>query len=111
MAAKFLGSPHVILPEGIATVDDGVSPVEKVGKLLDGCLGDLTRRQHDPDVPRGLQPSDEILKAQCSGSTLIHQASGCFRTAVVHDGSVSGLHEASDDVSAHPTEAHHSQLH
>jgi hypothetical protein len=110
-AAELSGSPDIVLPEGVAAIDDGVPLIKKPGELLDGCLGNVTGGQHDPDSPRRLQLCDKIFQALGSCGALPRQASDCVRILVIHDSRVSGPHEAADDVTAHTAETDHSQLH
>jgi hypothetical protein len=111
VAAELACSPDIVLPEGVAAIDDGVSLFQKAGKLLDGCLSNVTGRQHDPDNPRCLQLCDKIFQALGSRSALACQIFDGFRIMVIYNGRVSGSHEAADNVAAHPTKANHSQLH
>jgi hypothetical protein len=101
----------IVLPEGIAAIDNGVSFLQKAGQLLDGCLSNGTGRQHDPDNPWRPQFCDKILKAHRPCGAFPCETSDRFWIVVIYNGRVSGSHEAVDNVAAHPAKANHSQLH
>jgi hypothetical protein len=110
-AAELACSPDVVLPEGIAAIDDDIAFLQKAGKLLDGCLSNGTGRQHDPDNPWRPQFCDKIFKAHRPRGAFPCETSDGFWIVVIHNGRVFGSHEAADYVAAHPAKANHSQLH
>src|ERR1700740_1267417 len=52
---EVLAAANIVLPEGVATVDDSVARLHQFCQSLDGRLGDGAGRQHDPGGARLLQ--------------------------------------------------------
>ena len=108
---QFLAAADVVLPEGVAAVDDDVALLHQLGERLDGLLGDLARRQHHPGGARLLQLLDEILQRFGACRAVGGEIGNSFLALVVNDGGVSVLHQAADDVAAHPPQSDHAELH
>jgi hypothetical protein len=62
-----LAAADVVLPEGVAAVDDDVAGLHQLRQRLDGRFGDLAGRQHHPGGARLLQLLDECVRASSAG--------------------------------------------
>ena len=106
-----LAAADVVLPEGVAAVDDDVAGFQQFRQRLDGGLGDLAGRQHHPGGSRLLQLLDEILQRAGADRAVGGECGDRLGVLVVDDGRVPVLHQPADDVAAHPAEADHAELH
>src|ERR1035437_5936405 len=59
------GARDVVLVEGVATVDHGVTLPEVAHQFIEGGLDD-SRRQHQPDGPRCVELGDQRSEARTS---------------------------------------------
>ena len=78
---------------------------------VDRLLGDVPRRQHDPDGPRLLEQADELLEIGGGGDALAGQRLDGRRVAVEHHAFVAIARQAANDVAAHAPQANHAKLH
>jgi hypothetical protein len=53
---------HVVVPVGVAAVDDGVALVEEVGEREHGLLGRVAGGDHDPHGARRFELGHEIVQ-------------------------------------------------
>ena len=106
-----LAAANVVLPKSVAAVDDDVAALHQFRQGIDGGLGDLAGRQHHPGGARFLQLLDEILQGAGAGCAVSRNGAHRLGVLVVNDGGVSMLHQAADDIAAHPPQTDHAELH
>jgi hypothetical protein len=106
-----LAAAHVVLPERIAAVDDGVAAFHQICKRIDGCFGDLACREHHPGGTRPLELLDELFERIRTGRAVPGDCGHGRGVFVVDDGRMSLPHQPPDDVAAHPSQADHAELH
>src|SRR6266545_6207297 len=85
----------------VAAVDDRVAGIAEREQLLERVLGDLARRDHQPEGPR----RGELI------AELAERGRGGLDTRVVRLDVVPVLAETDRHVAAHPSQPDHSQLH
>src|ERR1700730_14338156 len=106
-----LAATHVVLPEGIAAIDDDVAAFHQLGQRVDRGFRDLAGRQHHPGGSRLLELPDKIVKRARAERAVGSNGCDRLRILVVNDGGVSVFHQPADYIAAHPTEADHAELH
>ena len=111
LCLQLAGAADVVLPEGVAAVDDGVAGREQPGQLADGGLRRGARGQHDPHGARGGERLHEIAHACGRGRAFAREAAARLRIAVVDHAGVPMPHEPAGDVGAHASEPNHADLH
>ena len=94
---------RVIGVTGIAAINDHVAGLKQLGKLVDGAVGRLSSRNHDPHQTWRLQGCHHFLKARhtairLGGAVEADHFMSCGRDALRH-------------VAAHTSQTDHSQLH
>ncbi|MNZ20505.1 hypothetical protein D3C78_375600 [compost metagenome] len=105
------GAAHVVLVEGVATVDDRIARFQQFGQLRDGLLGRFARRQHYPYRPRRLELLHQRAKVVSPLGALAFQPDDCITVTVVHDRAVPGAHQPPCNIAAHAAQPDDSQLH
>src|SRR6185312_8618647 len=84
--AQRLGATNIVLPEGVAAVDDDVIAVEQLCQGVDGGLGNLAGGQHDPDGAGLFQFLDELFQSLRSGRSVRSDRGDGLAVLVVDDG-------------------------
>ena len=102
---------HIILEKRVAAVDQDIAGFQQAGQLDDRVVGDLARREHDPDRARLLQLVHEIGKVAARRGSLTGQTAHRLGAFVVDDAAMAGSHQPPHDVAAHPAKADHTELH
>ena len=106
-----LAAADVVLPKGVAAIDDDVAGLHQFGERLDRRFRDLARRQHHPGGARLCEPGDEILQRVAGDGAVGGKARDSLRVLVVDDRLMSRSHQPADDIAAHPPQADHAELH
>jgi hypothetical protein len=108
---EFSGAADVVLPEGVAAVDQHIDGTEQARQFGNGGLGDLASRQHQPDDARGGQRSCKRGETVDGGGALTSQSATGLGVAVMDDAGVAMAHETARDVGAHATEPDDADVH
>src|SRR5947208_15934579 len=74
-------------------------------------MGDRPGRKHDPDRARLIQLAHEIGEIPARRRPFIRQTVHRVSALIVDDAAMAGMHQPPHDVSAHPAEADHPELH
>jgi hypothetical protein len=98
LLANHLRPAHVVPVVGVAAVDDRVALVEDLGDFLDGRLGYVARRDHDPDGARSFELLRQLLQGGRTGRPLTRELLDRVRVDVVDDAVVSITHQPPDEV-------------
>ena len=75
----------------------------RAGELVDGALGDLARRDHDPGRARLVELGDEVVERLGAGRALAGERGDGVRVDVEDDALVAVAHQPADEVGAHPS--------
>ena len=110
-ASHGLGAAHVVLVIGVATINDGVAGREHLAELRHGGFGNGARGQHDPDRARRRHLGHQVRHVGAGRGAFTGQLFHACRIGVKHHAAVPTAHEAPHDISTHPTQADHSELH
>ncbi len=110
--AQGTGTAHVVLPKGVAAIDDGVAALEHFSKCCDCVFSYLSGRQHHPNNARSIELAEEIIE-RCTGCRALRGevAHGLGIGIVDHDLVLRLGHQATNDIAAHASEADESDLH
>ncbi len=111
LGRQFAPTADIVLPEGVAAVDQRVARREQAGELGQCRLGDLAGRQHHPDRARRLELGDHVGEIGRDDRAIRRQGRAGLGIAVVDDAVMPGAHQPAHDVATHPAEADHSKLH
>ena len=105
------GPAHVVLPEGVAAVDDRVAGREQAGERLDCAFRGGPGRQHHPHRAGRVERRDEPGKVLRRPRPLAGERPPRRRIAVMHDAVMPGPHQPPHDVAPHPAKADDAELH
>jgi glucose-6-phosphate 1-dehydrogenase len=91
----------VVAVVGVAAIDHGVARFQDGCRLIDGGLGDVARRDHHPDRPRGAQLRGHLLQGGGAIRPVRGERLDRLGVDVVDDAAVSFAHQAAHDPGAH----------
>ena len=101
LLADLGGAADVVAVVGVAAVDDRVAGLEHRGDGVDGLLGDLAGRDHDPDRARRAQLRGQVLQRGGTLGSLTGQLRDRVGVDVVGDDLVAVAHQAPGHVRSH----------
>src|SRR5579871_1130393 len=104
------GAANIVLPEGIAAVDDDIIRLEHEAKLADRVFGDFTGRQHQPDRAGPAQLAHEIFQPSGWNCPFVGQSHNGLRHPIVHDHFMAMPYQAARDVAAHSPKSDNADL-
>ena len=98
---KCFRAANVVLPHGIAAVDDGVAGFELVGECHDGLLRRIARRNHHPYRARFAELLDEIVERAAGDCAFLCNCINGVGAQVRNNDLMASAHQAAHHVAAH----------
>jgi hypothetical protein len=108
---QLAGAANVVLPKGVAAIDQRIPGFEQPRKLGDRGFGCSARGQHEPHDARLLQRLDQLGAARRRDGPFGGKQAPRRGVAVVDYAGVAVAHEATSDIGAHAPQAHDTDLH
>src|SRR2546427_8280033 len=102
---------HVVLEVGVAAVDERVAGTEPPGEVHHDLLGRRTRRHHHPRDAGRRELRHEVVERHGADRALARELLDDLRVPRPRDDLVATPHEPTRHVPAHPSQAHHPDLH